>query len=208
MSEKENPFDEEEMITGEDEAVEEEVEEEPDEIEIAFTEAMEEGKTEDEVMLAMIEAGATFKNVRSRYNALMVDNGLLDSRAEKQKIIDETLSGLDLADEDNFKAAVEALTDSLKGVNEKSAAASIRQYAKKNELEVYKKPKGEGRTGITSMFHDWLVSACPVTDEQVNEWINANGTENFKRNAKYYLGEAHMVNKAYRKAAGEVEVAA
>lgn len=191
-----NPFYEEPVQDiAEDEV---EADEEPDEIEVAFAEAVAEDKTEDEIMLAMIEAGATFKNVRSRYNALMVDAGMLDSRAEKAQIVEQTLEGVDLSTEDGFNGAIEALTENLKGVNNKSAAASIRQYAKKNELEVYKKPKGEGgRSGITSQYHDWVLANLPVSDEQVNAWIEANGTENTKRHARVYLGQAHLANKAY-----------
>lgn len=209
MSDVENPFDQEEEITAAQEAEleaemdAEEADDEPDEIEIAFADAMAEDKTEDEIMLAMIEAGATFKNVRSRYNALMVDAGMLDSRAEKQEIVKSTLEGRDLTTEEGFNGAVDALLDSLKGVNNKSAAASIRQYAKKNELEVYKKPKGEGtgRSGITSQFHDWVVSSLPVSDEDVNAWIEVNGTPNTKRHAKVYIGQAHLANRAYGLAA-------
>lgn len=198
-----NPFDEEELPTTDVSDDEEMEDDEPDEIEIAFNEAMEEGKTEDEVMLAMIEAGATFKNVKTRYNALMVDNGYLDSRAEKQEIVNSTLEGADLSTEEGFSAAVEALVESLKGVNEKSAAASIRQYAKKNELECYKKPKGEGtgRSGITSQFHDFVIANLPVSDEAINKWIEENGTENTKRHARVYIGQAHLANKAFEKAA-------
>lgn len=206
-----NPFEDEELEGTEvAEAEDNEAEEEPDDIEIAFSDAMEEGKTEDEIMLAMIEAGATFKNVKSRYNALMVDTGMLDSRAEKQKIVSDTLEGMELAEEDGFTAAVEALVENLKGVNAKSAAASIRQYAKKNELEVYKKPKGTGtgRAGITSLFYDWIIANLPVTDDQVNDWIATNGTENTKRNARAHVARAHLANRAYNKASGKVEEAA
>lgn len=207
-----NPFEEaaeEDVVQDVTEEMEDEVDE-PDDIEIAFEEAMGEGKSEDEVMLAMIEAGATFKNVKSRYNALMVDNGLLNSRAEKQEIVATTLEGLDLSTEEGFAGATVALVSALKGVTDKSAAASIRQFAKKNELEVYKKPKGEGagRSGITSKFHDFVIANVPVSDTDVAEWIVANGTENTKRHEKTYLGQAHLANRAFNKAAGNQEEAA
>lgn len=219
MSEKENPFGEDETSLADDaEAsldnmdepdMDDSVEDEPDDIEIAFDEAMSEGKSEDEVMLAMIEAGATFKNVKSRFNALMVDNGYLDSRAEKAEIVASTLEGRDLSTEEGLDQAISDLSEKLKGVNAKSAAASIRQYAKKHELEIYKKPKGAGvgRSGITSKFHDWVVANIPVTENQVAEWIEANGTDNTKRHSRVYLGQALLANRAYNKAAGVEEAA-
>lgn len=211
MSEKENPFDEVEdtVEVAQEVEAEDEEDEGPDDIEIAFDEAMSEGKTEDEIMLAMIEAGATFKNVKTRFNALMVDNGYLNSRAEKQEIVNKCLEGADLSTEESFNSAIAALVAELKGVNEKSAAASIRQYAKKNELECYKKPKGEGagRTGITSQMHDFIVANLPISDEALIAWIDENGTQNTKRHEKVYLAQAHMANRAYRKASGQAEAA-
>lgn len=201
MSEQESPFDE-EVLETEVEAEEVETEEEaPDDIEVAFDEAVAADKSEDEVMLSMIEAGATFKNVKSRYNALMVDNGFLDSRAEKQEIVKKTMEGRDLTTEEGMDGAVAALVEALKGVTDKSAAASIRQYAKKAEIDVYKKPKGEGagRSGITSQFHDWVIAQVPVSDKDVAAWIEANGTENTKRHSKTYLGQAHLANRAFNK---------
>ena len=193
-----------------DQAEAEEVEaEEHDDIELAFDAAVSDGKEEDEIMLAMIEAGATFKNVKSRYNALLVDNGYLDSKAEKAKIVTDTLEGMDLADEDGFQSAVDVLIEGLKGATEKSVAASIRAYAKKNELEVYKKPKGEGagRSGITSMFHDFVIDSLPVSKEDVDAWIETNGTDNTKRHAKAYHARADLANRSYNKAAGISEAA-
>lgn len=197
----------EEEVVDQVEGAEEAEADEPDDIELAFDNAVSEGKEEDEIMLDMIQAGATFKNVRSRYNALLVDNGYLDSRAEKSDIVNSTLEGVDLTDEDSFNASVEALVEALKGVNAKSASASIRAYAKKNELECYKKPAGTGtgRSGITSDYHDWLIDNCPVTHADVNAWIETNGTGNTKRHAKAWLAKADVVNRAFNKGAGAEE---
>lgn len=198
MSEENAVFEDDVVEQGEDlDVTEAEVAEEedgPDPIEIAFEDGMAEGKTEDEIMLDMIGAGATFKTVKTIFNKCMVAGGFANSREEKAQIVDDTLEGLDLSTEEGFNEAVEALTENLKGVNEKSAAGSVRQYAKKHELECYKKPKGAGggRSGITSQFHDFLRANSPVTPEQVTDWIEANGSENTKRHASHYQGLAKL----------------
>lgn len=188
----------------------EEIDDGPDDIEEAFNDCVAAGKSEDETMIAMIEAGATFKNVRSRYNALMVENGFLDSKSEKNEIIESTLESVDLSSEEAFDAAVSSLTEKLKGVNEKSAAQSIRTYCRKNEIEYYKKPKGAGagRSGITSKYHNWLVDKLPVTKEYVAKWIETEGTENTKRHAGAYQAMADLANRAYNKGAGKEAEAA
>jgi len=195
MSDQENAVFEDEEVVDQTEEVDDTVEDdEPTPIEVAFDEAMSEDKSEDEIMLDMIAAGATFKNVKTIFNACMVSGGYANSKTEKAEIVNDTLSGMDLSTEEGFAAAVEALTDNLKGVNDKSAAGSIRQYAKKNELEVFKKPKGTGagRSGITSAFHDYLRANSPVSKEDVAGWIEANGTDNTKRHASHYQGLAAL----------------
>jgi len=171
-----------------------EQEAEPTPAEVAFENGMLENKSEDEIMLDMIGAGATFKTVKTIFNKCMVDSGYLDSRKEKTEIVDDTLQGMDLSTEEGFLAASTALLANLKGVNDRSVGASIRQYAKKNELEVFKKPKGTGagRSGITSKFYDFLRTSSPANKEQVAAWIEENGTDNTKRHANHYQGIAKL----------------
>jgi hypothetical protein len=187
--------------------IDETEENEPDPIRDAFDDAIAQDKTEDEVMLEMIGAGASFKNVKSLYTSYLIEEGMLDSRAEKAEIINTTLEGIDLSTEDGFNSAVAALEESLKGVNSKSAAASVRQYAKKNELEFFKKPKGAGvgRSGITNDYYTWLKGSVPVTDKDVAEWVDAFGTDNTKRHLSHYQGVAKLCSDI---ATGNVEVAA
>lgn len=177
----------------EDEQPEQE-EEPPTPAEIAFENGMLEEKSEDEIMLDMIGAGATFKTVKTIFNKCMVDSGYLNSRKEKTEIVDDTLQGMDLSTEEGFNAASTALLANLKGVNDRSVGASIRQYAKKNELDVYKKPKGSGagRSGITSKYYEFLRDNSPVSKEQVAAWIEENGTDNTKRHANHYQGIAKL----------------
>lgn len=193
MSEENAVFEDEEVVDQQSEEVAAE-DEGPTEIEVAFQDGMEAGKEEDEIMLDMIAAGATFKSVKTIYNKCMVEGGFVNSRAEKTEIVNETLKGADLSTEEGFSAAVEALMANLTGVNERSVAGSIRQYAKKNELDVYKKPKGEGagRSGITSKFYDFVKENTPLSKEQVATWIEENGTENTKRHANHFQGIAKL----------------
>lgn len=161
------------------------------------------GKAEDEVKLAMISAGATFKNVTRLFNQFCVDAGLTVSKEEKDQIIAGILEGADLSQEDVFNAKVEELMSALVGSTDKSAAALIRAYAKKNELEVFKKAKGgtgEAKAGFASKFYDWLLANPTSTKEEATAFINGEGdheetSENTKRHAAHYLAIHRLVNR-------------
>jgi hypothetical protein len=103
----------------------------------AFNDAVAGGKTEDDIKMAMIGVGATFKNVTRLYNQYMVDAGLSMSKAEKDEAVTKIVSkAKKLETEEGFNKTVAAIVEATKGVNEKSAAALIRAWAKSQEEPV------------------------------------------------------------------------
>lgn len=172
-------------------------------IRAAFDNAFDAGKEEDDIKLDMIGAGATFKNVTRLYNQFMVDGGHAVSKDEKDQILATTLSGADLSTEEGFNAKVTELMAALSGSTDKSAAALIRAYAKKNGLEVFKKAKGgtgEGKVGFAGKFYEWLIANPTSTVEQATAVIqgtdgNEETTENVKRHQSHYLAIHRLVNR-------------
>lgn len=172
-------------------------------IRAAFDAAHAAGKEEDDIKLDMIGAGATFKNVTRLYNVFAVDAGLTVSKEEKDQILLDVLNGADLADEATFNTKVEELMARLSGSTDKSAAALIRAYAKKNGLEVFKKAKGgsgEGKVGFAGKFYEWLIANPTSTVEQATAVIqgtdgNEETTENVKRHQSHYLAIHRLVNR-------------
>lgn len=172
-------------------------------IRAAFDAAHAAGKEEDDIKLEMIVAGATFKNVTRLFNQFSVDAGLTVSKEEKDQILLDVLNGADLSDEATFNAKVEELMARLTGSTDKSAAALIRAYAKKNGVEAFKKAKGgngEAKTGFAAKFYDWLVSNPTSTVEQATAFIQGTDgheetTENVKRHKSHYLAIHRLVNR-------------
>lgn len=172
-------------------------------IRAAFNASHAAGKEEDEIKLDMIGAGATFKNVTRLFNQFSVDAGLTVSKEEKDQILLDVLNGADLADEATFNAKVEELMARLSCSTEKSAAALIRAYAKKNGIEAFKKAKGgtgEAKTGFAAKFYDWLVANPTSTVDQATAFIQGTEgheetTENTKRHQSHYLAIHRMVNR-------------
>lgn len=172
-------------------------------IRAAFDAAHAAGKEEDEIKLDMIGAGATFKNVTRLFNQFSVDAGLTVSKEEKDQILLDVLNGADLADEATFNAKVEELMARLSGSTDKSAAALIRAYAKKNGIEAFKKAKGstgEAKTGFAAKFYDWLVANPTSTVAEATAFIQGTDgheetSENTKRHQSHYLAIHSMVNR-------------
>lgn len=199
MATKKNVKDQVEESTKENE----EDEREDSKIYDAFVNAVEAEKSEDEVKMAMIQAGCPFKKVAKLYNDYLVEAGMANSKEERQQLLDKTLGGKDISDEKVFNKAVATLIDKGKNINEKAAGAMIRGWAKKNDVEVWAKPKGEGsgRTGFASLFYDWLLENPKCTKEEAADFIHGRKghpetSNNVKKHESHYLGIANLVNKA------------
>ena len=172
-------------------------------IRAAFDAAHAAGKEEDDIKLDMIGAGATFKNVTRLFNQFSVDAGLTVSKEEKDQILLDVLNGADLADEATFNAKVEELMARLAGSTDKSAAALIRAYAKKNGIEAFKKAKGgtgEAKTGFSAKFYDFLAANPACTVAEATAFIQGTDgheetSENTKRHQSHYLAIHRLVNR-------------
>ena len=149
----------------------------------AFKVAVESELDEDETKLSMIQAGATFKNVTRLFNTLMIENGFAISKEERDEIVADVLTGSDLSTEEGFDSASAELVSRVKGATERSAAALIRAHGKKNEVEVYAKPKVSAapRNPFVTSFHSALIENPSMTEEELRELIAG-------------LDEAHQTN--------------
>lgn len=184
-----------------DAAADNEAQQTEDTIRVAFTEALDGNAEEDDVKMAMIQAGATFKNVTRMYNQFMIDGGFAISKSDRDAIVESTLEGAELATEEGFDAAAAAIAEAVQGSTDRSAAALVRAYAKRMELEVYAKPKGTGtpRSGFVAGFHNWLVENNTATKEEAlayiqGEGVHAETSENVKRHASAHMNAWALVN--------------
>lgn len=159
----------------------------------AFDIAVEADKDEDSIKMDMIGAGAKFKNVTRLFNEYMIDSGLVKSKDEKNEILTKVLDGVDLTDPETFDSCVAELAEEL-DVNEKSAAGSLRQWAKTNKIEFYKKPKGSGsgRSGITSKIHNWIIDNPFAAEAELVAYLKEVGTENTMRHKTAYISILEM----------------
>lgn len=132
----------------------------------AFTASIDADKSEDDVKMSMIGAGATFKNVTRLYNDYLVQTGRAMTKEAKSTLVEKSVKEKNLADEKVFGRVVAKIVEGGTNVTENSAAALVRAWAKKAEVECYAKPKGSGavRNPFVTNFHAALI-ANPKMDE-------------------------------------------
>ena len=166
-------------------------EEAVDEIRVAFDDAVAGDELEDSIKMSMIGAGATFKNVTRLYNQYLIDAGMAISKEEKDEIVAQVLDvdDLDISTETGFESAVAEIVEGGTGITDKSAASLIRAWAKKNEVESWKKPKGEGaqRNSFVHKFYDALAANPSMTEDEAHNFIHGKeGNDETSQNVKNY----------------------
>lgn len=173
-----------------------------DEIREAFDAAIAAGKDNDMVKIDLIVAGAKFKQATKIYNELMVEAGLSVSKEEKDEILANACAEVNLDTEDGFNTAVSAVNTAIESTNEKGAAAMVRAYARKHEMECYKKPKSEGsgtRTTFLGDYYNALIENPKMTEEEAHEFIVEHGTKNTVRWEKTHQRARAMANNIAEK---------
>lgn len=176
-----------EETDGTEEVVEEALNETEQKILSAFKEAIGAEKDDDDIKLAMIQAGAKFSNVTRYFNKFSVDEGLVISKEDKAELVSDAVSENDVSDADGFKAAVKYVAENGTGLTEKQAASAIRTYCKKNEVEIYKAPRGGGqRKHIIDDVVNLLVDNPMLTKEEMTKFIEENGNKTAKTWEHFY----------------------
>lgn len=169
-------------------------------VKVAFEKAVGAGKNEDEIKMAMINAGATFKNVSRMYTDLCVSSGLITSKDKKAEIVAAVMAKAKVDNEEGLKTAIDNVVSKCKGVSEKAAAGLIRSYCKKNEIDMYKRPKGAGgSSGFASKFYGFLRSNPKASEADAAKFINGEGdyedtSENVKRHLSHYQAIRKLCN--------------
>ena len=153
-------------------------------IKAAFDAAIADGKDADEVKVEMIKAGCQVKDTGRLYREGAIDSGIMmDTKARTAKI-DDILSGVDGLDtEDGLTDAIDALVDGVPATSEKSAAALIRGWGKKNEVDIFKRTRGTGTGGTRAFIFrltDALVENPSMNEDTFNEMLSNEGKSSQK----------------------------
>lgn len=179
-------------------AVVEEVKTDPNEaLREVFKYGIENGKSEDEIKMAMIKEGATFKNVTRLFNQFAIDSGLIMKKEEKDALVADACAGQDLTNEETLNIIVDELVGKITGAEDGAVLRMIRAWAKKNEQEVFKKAKGGGGTrqsGFRFKFYEALKANPHMDTDSAADLIKSEGSKNDVRNLTHYQGIRELIN--------------
>lgn len=138
-----------------------------------------EGKSDDEIKIAIVQSGISFKDAQKFFQQAMEECGhRISPKARFAKIcdvLDEMEFNPDTPDE--VSAVAEKLAEQIDDTSEKQALAAMRKWAKENEIELPKPAKkagGAGRGaggGLIQKGLDWLVENKDADAEAITNFI-------------------------------------
>ena len=152
---------------------------------------------EEKIKMAMLKAGAKIKSVSGLYTKFLVDTGALASKEEKGEAVKAAFDAedADCSTEEGFGAIVAVLVEKLAGATEASAGNVARSYAKKAELECWKKPAGAGRqTGFRFQFYAALRANPQMTAVEAKTFGDDHGTDNDIKAFSHYQAIRELIN--------------
>jgi hypothetical protein len=173
-------------------------------IRAAFDENVDSGD-EEKIKMAMLKAGAKIKSVSSLYTGFMIETGALASKEDKAAAVEAAFGaeGADCTTEEGFNAIVAEVESNLAGATTASAGNVVRAYAKKAELECWKKPAGAGRqSGFRFQFYNALRANPQMTADEATAFGAEHGTENDVKAFSHYQAIRQMVNDVYANETG------
>ena len=175
----------------------------PEEVVQAFTSGKEDNKEEEAILISMLQAGSPFAKVRGYYKKLMIAAGLDISQEDKDAVLAQVFDGTyDVATEEGFDAAVAKVDELIDVTNERGAAQMVRGYARKHNLEFFKKPKAEPtgtRVAFTNDFYMALVNNPQMSEKECHDYIVEHGSESTLKSEKAYQKIRILANEISNK---------
>lgn len=144
-------------------------------VEKIIEEGVANGKSDDEMLVEIVNAGVSFKNAGKLFKSVMESNGLRITTKERMAKANEIMEAADFTPTtvDNVKGMVKKLCDDIADTNEKAAMAAIRKYAKANDITLPKVSRGKGAPGggIQSKIQEWLLANRDADKDAIGEQI-------------------------------------
>jgi len=164
-------------------------------------EAGHETKTDDEMLVQIVNAGVSFKNAAKLFKTVMEAKGYRiaakDRATAAAKILDE--AGFDPKKWDDVDKAAANLVREVADTNTKQAMNLLKKYAKTNNIELPKKEKSEKAPGgFRGKLLDFVATnALSATDKDIVKWIE----DQEKDEPQKVFDRSALVINAIRKAA-------
>lgn len=132
------------------------------------------GKSEDDILVEIINAGVAYKKAGKLFNQYMLNSGHRITRKERNEQVAELLDEAEFNPEtgEEVAAMIEKITSEVKATNEKEALQAIRAFARDNDIELPKVPK-KGRTqgGFKGKVFAWMLDNPTAGADDLTSFI-------------------------------------
>ncbi len=150
-----------------------------------------EGKTEDDMVVELIESGIGFKAAGRIFQTVAQSLGLMVSAKERSEKAQALLDEIAPSEFDDYEAVGELIAKVMEEVpatDPKQAMTQIRKYCNLNEIEIPKKTKAasSGGGGIRSVMFAWMIENPAATQEEFAEFMAS--IERSEATTKHYWG--------------------
>lgn len=174
---------------------------------------MADGHDDNQIKESLYGAGVGFGNLNKVFNDIVKENKLRLTPKERNEKAAEFLEGYAPEDVESHLAKVAALQDFL-ACSTSQAGASMRAWAKANDIELPKAPKVSKSTrtpgfgGNHKILADFVLANKEVTKEQLGEFAKANIplTKGGKENWGGYANDVWNAIHFAKQWNGEIEV--
>jgi transcriptional regulator with AAA-type ATPase domain len=150
----------------------------PLEIAIAVLEpVIDEGGDEEAMSIALIKSGVKASRLGAMLKLVLEAKGLAKSAKDRFAEASELLVNWDfkgnVSEWKDVEEAAVSISEEVDETTKIQALAAIRKFAKANEIELPKKPKGAGgsRTSIDDLFFDWAVNNQDAGEAEINNFL-------------------------------------
>ena len=152
-------------------------------------------KSEDEMLVEIVNSGVSFKNALKLFKRVMESKGLRLTAKKRKEKIQELIDELEFAPEsgEDVKKMVEKITGEVPDTNEKQALGVLRRWAKGKEIELPKYKKTAGPGGFRAQAFAWMVENPTAQPEQFHAWVEEQGKS--EAVAKRFVGLFEVARK-------------
>jgi len=134
---------------------------------------------ENEVLVQIVNSGVSFRNAQKVYKQITEDLGLRVSAKDRYEQVVDLLGDSATFDEySDVEGAVQLITKKVGDTSAPQAMAALRKFAKENEIELPKKPKGskgDGKPrGFKAVAYAWIMDNKDCTKDELSAFLKEN----------------------------------
>ena len=159
--------------------------------------------TEDELIVKLItEGGFNYRKATRLMTLALQDLGLKMSAKDRYEAVCEILTENGFAPDtyEDVEKVVGYLAEELESTTEKQALVAVRRFAKEQDIDIPKKPKGGGGgrgPGFRGEIITWMIDNATEDDATFTKWLEGHGKG--KGYANHYITFRDMARKIHAK---------